>query len=428
MKIAMFTNTYEPMIGGIENSVKFFTEDLEEFGEETLIITPTFEGAEESTETVFRIPSVKKIFGSQYSLKLPISPGLKQRLDEFQPDLIHSHQPFMLGDTALRSARARGVPLVFTNHSLYERYASIFGTQSDLASHIAKRLPVEYANLSNLVITPTQSILDLLKERGVTQPMKVQPTGIETGFFGSGNREDGRQKWNMDSSDFVIGHVGRIVEAKNVMYLAKAVAQVLSQHEHAKFLLVGDGESHKGMMDYFTENGVDSQVIAPGALKGQALVDAYAAMDVFAFTSFTDTQGLVLAECMCAGAPPIALDAPGARDVIEPNKSGILLPGDTQVEQYAEALVSIMHDSQRLERLKQNALERCQQYDRKACAKSLQRIYRDLLDGFQPQHFESSWDAVVHGVGVELDLLKEKTSIAIDALWHSRESQKAPRK
>ena len=40
------------------------------------------------------------------------------------------------------------------------------------------------------------------------------------------------------------------------------------------------------------------------------------AMDIFAFASFSETQGMVLAEAMAAGLPAVALDASGVREVV----------------------------------------------------------------------------------------------------------------
>ena len=42
-----------------------------------------------------------------------------------------------------------------------------------------------------------------------------------------------------------------------------------------------------------------------GSQTGQDLADAYAAMDVFAFSSQSETQGMVLAEAMAAGVPVV---------------------------------------------------------------------------------------------------------------------------
>lgn len=62
-----------------------------------------------------------------------------------------------------------------------------------------------------------------------------------------------------------------------------------------------------------------------GALTGADLVNAYHAMDVFAFASKSETQGLVVAEAMAAGVPVVALDAPGVREVIKNGVNGWLL-------------------------------------------------------------------------------------------------------
>ncbi len=62
-----------------------------------------------------------------------------------------------------------------------------------------------------------------------------------------------------------------------------------------------------------------------GVLHYQHLVDAYFAMDVFAFASLSETQGIVLIEAMAAGLPVVALDAPGAREVVEDYHNGRLL-------------------------------------------------------------------------------------------------------
>ena len=60
--------------------------------------------------------------------------------------------------------------------------------------------------------------------------------------------------------------------------------------------------------------------------RNQALVDAYHAMDVFAFASVSETQGMVLTEAMAAGVPVVAGDAPGAREVVRDGENGRLLP------------------------------------------------------------------------------------------------------
>ena len=45
MKILMMTNTYAPMVGGIEESIRSFTLEFEKLGHEVFIVAPECEGA-----------------------------------------------------------------------------------------------------------------------------------------------------------------------------------------------------------------------------------------------------------------------------------------------------------------------------------------------------------------------------------------------
>ena len=87
MKIAMFTNTYLPHVGGVARSVSTYEEELRRRGHEVKVVAPTFEGAEESTDDVLRVPAIQGFNGSDFSVQLP-QPGLISGwLDEFQPQV-----------------------------------------------------------------------------------------------------------------------------------------------------------------------------------------------------------------------------------------------------------------------------------------------------------------------------------------------------
>src|SRR5688572_8121139 len=124
MNVVMMTNTYLPHVGGVAQSVHRFTTSLRERGHRVLVCAPTFEGmdAELVEEGVVRVPAVQNFSGSDFSVMLPIPLYLTNTLNEFEPDLFHSHHPFLMGDSALRKAATRQVPIVFTHHTLYEEY------------------------------------------------------------------------------------------------------------------------------------------------------------------------------------------------------------------------------------------------------------------------------------------------------------------
>jgi len=163
-------------------------------------------------------------------------------------------------------------------------------------------------------------------ERGVISPVTVVPTGIELARFARRRPRTFRQAQVIPADALVVGHTGRLAPEKNLPFLTRAVAAFLAARPTAWFLVAGAGPSLEEMRAILSEKGVLDRCRFAGVLRGQDLIDCYAAMDVFAFASKSETQGLVLAEAMAAGAPVIALDASGVREVVQDGGNGRMLP------------------------------------------------------------------------------------------------------
>jgi glycosyltransferase involved in cell wall biosynthesis len=72
------------------------------------------------------------------------------------------------------------------------------------------------------------------------------------------------------------------------------------------------------------------------------------ALDVFVSASETESFGLVIAEAMAAGTVVVATETEGAKEVIEDQKTGILVPiGD--VNRIASAVTAVLGDYNRRE-------------------------------------------------------------------------------
>ena len=339
MNIVMMTNTYTPHVGGVARSVSSLTESFRDRGHRVLVVAPVFPDMPADEPDVVRIPAIQNFNGSDFSVVLPVPGKLDEALDAFKPDVIHAHHPFLIGSTALRVAAERDCPLLFTHHTLYEAYTHYVPGDSPALKRFVAELSSSYANSADQVIAPSQSIATLLAERGVETPIAVVPTGIDQAAFANGNGAGFRRAWELDLEAPIIGHVGRLAEEKNLHYLTQALINALQQAPSAQALIVGEGAEHETLAARVSQAGLDDRVCFTGALDLPVLADAYAAMSVFAFASHTETQGLVLAEAMAAGVPVVALDAPGAREVVDDQANGRLMPADTNVEAFAAVLL-----------------------------------------------------------------------------------------
>src|SRR5690606_36942405 len=121
--------------------------------------------------------------------------------------------------------------------------------------------------------------------------------------------------------------------------------------------------------------------------------DAYAAMDVFAFSSQSETQGMVLAEAMAAGTPAVALDAPGSREIVSTN-NGRLLDADATEDEFALALDDVTADPAQLGRLSDAACRTAETFSIENCASQLLDVYERLIQDYQVDQIEDPgpWD------------------------------------
>jgi 1,2-diacylglycerol 3-alpha-glucosyltransferase len=176
------------------------------------------------------------------------------------------------------------------------------------------------------VIAPSQSVADMLRERGVEARIEVIPTGVDVDCFTRGDGAAFRASHGISPEAFVVGYVGRLAHEKNLHVLAEQVARFLEAEPRAFFLVVGAGPAESEIREALQPASISDRWRLAGVLDGQELIDAYHALDVFAFASQSETQGMVVTEAMAAGIPVVALDGPGVRDVVRERVNGRLIP------------------------------------------------------------------------------------------------------
>jgi 1,2-diacylglycerol 3-alpha-glucosyltransferase len=425
VKIVMFTNTYLPHVGGVARSVSTYEEEFVRRGHEVRIVAPQFDGAEESSGRVLRTPAIQHFNGSDFSVRIPVPGLLADFVDEFRPDVLHSHHPFLLGDAALRLAWSRRLPLVFTFHTMYEQYTHYVPLALEGFKRFAVQMSTDYCNLCSHVVAPSESVARLLGERGVTTPVTSIPTGIDVARFATGDRQRFRRQFQIDENALVVGHVGRLAAEKNLEFLAQAVGRYLARRPDAVFVVVGCGGLEKKIERALLELARPRQVVMAGRKTGQDLLDAYASMDVFAFSSQSETQGMVLAEAMAARTPAVALDGPGVREIVN-KANGRLLAADASVEEFAAALAEVTEDPPLLSKLSHGAFSTALDFSIEKCADRLLDVYETLVRDFGPARKSDPdpWDRLLGRLEIEWNLLVEKTA-AMVALTREGDSSEA---
>jgi 1,2-diacylglycerol 3-alpha-glucosyltransferase len=336
LRIGFFTEIYRPVVNGVVASVDGLAEGLRSRGHEVYCFAPRMPGYNESEGPVFRMPSLPLPTPTPYRLTLPLVSRRNVNNIIKRLSLVHVHSPFVTGWMGMRYARRYGMPLVYTYHTQLEAYAHYFPFEPNATRYAASQLTRTFANLADAVVVPTPAMGARLRDLGVTARIEVVPSGIDVHRFGSGHRDERlRQRVGARKSDRLILCVSRLAKEKNVELLFDALAR--SGDPSLKLAIAGDGPAREELEEYARVCGVYDRTCFLGIVARDQLPDLYASSDAFAMPSETETQGLVMAEALSAGARVIAADAAQNLEVLA--GAGIAIPATA--EAFAAAFLAI---------------------------------------------------------------------------------------
>lgn len=375
LTIVFVTNNYKPYLGGVAKSVEVCRDALQKEGHTVNIITLDFLGKKtEHEEGVFRVPSPIRFLYKKNRMAVPWLPHttVKKLIKQLQPDIIHAHHPFLLGQSALKAARSLDIPIVYTLHTMYERYTHYIPLPQLLVKRCVQKIVKSFCASVDGIILPSRAIKELVQRSTLSTRTMVIPSPIKEYFFNN------RQKpVNKSNTKFNLITVSRFVKEKNIPFLLDLFYKLDQSRYH--FTLVGYGSEQENLERHaYTTLGLSKEnvtfVCKP---EPEALVAQYDQADLFLFASTSDTQGLVLAESMARGTPVIALHGPGQKDSIVSGVNGFLI--NTQQEMI-NVIERVAHSSELLAMMRKQAIETAKNYAPETLAHKLLDFYKEIIN------------------------------------------------
>ena len=386
MHIAYFTNTYLPVVSGVVRSVQSFRDALSSLGHNVFIFAQE-DDYEDTEPFIFRYPSLKLPLPGDIPTALPVSPFVDQLIPKLKLDVIHTHHPFLLGQTAATKARDHNLPLVFTFHTQYHEYTHYIPLpQEQVQEFIKDRIMNwlrDYMRKCQHIVIPSESMRSILiNEYGLVDRFTVIPTGLDIAPYKEADGASLRAKWGWPDEKIIIS-VGRLAEEKNWGTLLQAFALALKEQPDLRLVLVGDGPQAQALRQLAGELGITERVLFAGRVPFEQVPAYLKAADLFAFASVTETQGLATLEAMAAGLPVVAVTGPGTSDIVEDGAQGFLVQNDPQ--NLAKRMVELICNPDAMNTFKTAALKKSRTYDNKRLAKKMLKVYdraiRDKKDG-----------------------------------------------
>lgn len=337
MRVTLVTETFFPQVNGVSRTLGQLVRVLRDSGDAVQVVHPDY-GRPADDEDACLVRSVRLPFYRELFLPLPPFGRARRAIDAFGPDLIHVATEATLGLAAVRHAAARNIPVVSSFHTNFDQYTSHYGV-GWLKGPIWRYLRW-FHNRTRETYVPSRATIAELRARGLER-LVLWARGVDATLFrpDRSNRDSTREALGFGPGDVVIGHVSRIAVEKNVGYLGEALARVAAQRPNVRVLIVGDGPARPDL-----EERLGGSARFVGYRSGDDLADHYAAADLFAFASLTETFGNVVLEAMASGLPVVAVRAGGPGEIVRDGETGRLVEPDRPASAFADALIALVDD------------------------------------------------------------------------------------
>lgn len=385
LHVAHYTNTYYPLVSGVVRSVSTFRQALTELGHNVFIFAQQANDYNDEEPFIFRYPALDLPLMSGFPLTIPFSAFIDKVMPYLKLDIIHTHHPFLLGQTAANKAAELDIPLVFTFHTRYRDYSHYVSLNQEIVKETISRWLGEYMKQCHHVVVPSESIKQMLMDDyGIINQISVVPTGIDLKPYENLEGQKVRQErgWG---DDLVLVSIGRLAKEKNWELLLEGVARAIKGRKNVRLALIGDGDYREDLEVLAVDLGIGDQVEFVGKVPFDEIPHCLSAADLFCFASTTETQGLVTMEAIAAGLPVVAVDASGTRDVIEDNHQGFLTLNTP--ESFGWAVERVLNDASLRQRFSEAGKERVKLFEMKREAEKLVEVYEQAIEDHKAHRF-----------------------------------------
>ena len=255
----------------------------------------------------------------------------------FEPDLVHLHVAYPLGQVALLWKKLFGYKYVMTEHwTIYQPQ-----NKDVLVGGLKKKI-VKIANNAELIMPVSLDLQHCMEGHGVHNRFQVIYNLVNTDIFRLGEAKTENKKH--------ILHISTLRdEAKNFSGILRVVEKLKQQRDDFELHVIHDYEAPE-FKAFVKEHNLTDCVIFHGKKTSAEVAKAYQKADFFVLFSNFENLPCVIVEAFASGVPVLSTSVGGIAEIVS-SERGILIPQGDE-----EALLQSMNQM----------LDHCREYDRKA--------------------------------------------------------------
>lgn len=254
-------------------------------------------------------------------------------LKEERPDAVHVNSS--KGGLALLAARIRGVKrILFTAHGW-----AFNEDRSPFQKKVLRLIYTITVLLSHTTICVSNAVRRDIDSALLRKKLLVIRNGIEAAQYLS--KDDARHAFRSDASGIWVGMIAELHPTKRVEDALHALGKLRDEFPTLSLTVMGEGEERQRLEELVTALNLAGRVHLPGYTHdAPRLLHAF---DLFLMPSRTEALGYAAIEAGYAGLPVIVSNVGGLPEVIEHEKTGLLVPPENP-DALADAMRTLLSD------------------------------------------------------------------------------------
>jgi len=294
---------------------------------------------------------------------------LSRWLKENKADIVHTHM-YSSNISGVIAARLAHIPVIINhihsthewkswNRILMERLVDRFRIGTIAVSQYVKNLYLQKTGLA------CENKIRVLHNIARFSPKSI------------GDKARLRREPGFPPEGPVVGTVARLVPIKGVDIFIRAAAEVCGRRKDVSFVIVGEGKERRGLETMAEGLGLKRCLFFAG--ERQNIADFYDLFDIFVLSSRAEGFGIVILEAMHHDIPVIAAAVGGVPEIVVNGVTGILVPPESP-QSLAEAIISLLDNSEQGRRLVEEARKRLELFTVERYVETLESYYEELWE------------------------------------------------
>lgn len=291
------------------------------------------------------LPRNEKPRLNTYSRIVSFQRSVKERTEEFRPDLFNPHFA-LYASLVTRNSLPSQIPIVTHFHGPWSYESQVEEQGSSLANllrhRIKKRIERTTYRRSDAFVVLSRYFQRFLADRyGIPEELiHIVPGAVDTERFRpSEDREALRQRLGLSEDAQVLFCARRLVRRMGIDNLIQAMESVKAEAPNAVLFVAGAGPLRDELQQRIEKLGLQSAVHLLGRVSSEELVEWYQAADLSVVPTLTlEGFGLVTTEALACGTPVLGTPYGGTEEILS-NLSDELLFRDHSPEAMADKLI-----------------------------------------------------------------------------------------